>query len=147
MKKRVFLLTATLLTAPLYSVQAEAKTSTELAVDKKAIDAELKTLEQDMINMNKQFDTYVVTYEALQQEMIDLEADIAVTNDELRERRQIIANRMTAYQAQDSTFSPYVEAFVGADSFTDLVTRTLSVKKLLMRTKRCVRINMSRHRR
>lgn len=131
MKKRVFLLTATLLTAPLYSVQAEAKTSTELAVDKKAIDAELKTLEQDMINMNKQFDTYVATYEALQQEMIDLEADIAVTNDELRERRQIIANRMTAYQAQDSTFSPYVEAFVGADSFTDLVTRTLSVKKII----------------
>lgn len=131
MKKRVFLLTATLLIAPVYAMQAEAKTATELAVDKKTIDAELKTLEQNMINMNKQFDTYVATYEVLQQEIIDLEADIAVTNDELSERRQIIANRMKAYQAQDSTFSPYIEAFVGADSFTDLVTRTLSVKKII----------------
>lgn len=124
-------LTAVLATTSLYPVASDAKTSTQLTADKKEIDAQIKALEQEMTTMTQQFDTYVAQYDALQEELLDSEADIAVTKEELSDRQQIIAKRMKAYQAQDSTFSPYVEAFLGADSFTDLVTRTLSVKKII----------------
>lgn len=124
-------LTAVLATISLYPVASDAKTSAQLTADKKEIDVQIKALEQEMTTMTQQFDTYVAQYDALQEELLDLEADIAVTKEELSDRQQIIAKRMKAYQAQDSTFSPYVEAFLGADSFTDLVTRTLSVKKII----------------
>ncbi len=124
-------LTAVLATTSLYPVASDAKTSTQLTADKKEIDVQIKALEKEMTTMTQQFDTYVAQYDALQEELLDSEADIAVTKEELSDRQQIIAKRMKAYQAQDSTFSPYVEAFLGADSFTDLVTRTLSVKKII----------------
>lgn len=124
-------LTAVLATTSLYPVASDAKTSTQLTADKKEIDAQIKALEKEMTTMTQQFDTYVTQYDILQEELLDSEADIAVTKEELSDRQQIIAKRMKAYQAQDSTFSPYVEAFLGADSFTDLVTRTLSVKKII----------------
>lgn len=125
------ILTAVLATTSLYPVAGDAKTSAQLTADKKEIDAQIKALEQEMTTMTQQFDTYIAQYDALQEELLDSEADIAVTKEELSDRQQIIAKRMKAYQAQDSTFSPYVEAFLGADSFTDLVTRTLSVKKII----------------
>lgn len=124
-------LTAVLATTSLYPVASDAKTSAQLTADKKEIDVQIKALEQEMTTMTQQFDTYIAQYDALQEELLDSEADIAVTKEELSDRQQIIAKRMKAYQAQDSTFSPYVEAFLGADSFTDLVTRTLSVKKII----------------
>ena len=125
------ILTAVLATTSLYPVASDAKTSAQLTADKKEIDVQIKALEQEMTTMTQQFDTYIAQYDALQEELLDSEADIAVTKEELSDRQQIIAKRMKAYQAQDSTFSPYVEAFLGADSFTDLVTRTLSVKKII----------------
>lgn len=124
-------LTAVLATTSLYPVASDAKTSVQLTADKKEIDVQIKALEQEMTTMTQQFDTYIAQYDALQEELLDSEVDIAVTKEELSDRQQIIAKRMKAYQAQDSTFSPYVEAFLGADSFTDLVTRTLSVKKII----------------
>ena len=125
------ILTAVLATTSLYPVASDAKTSVQLTADKKEIDVQIKALEQEMTTMTQQFDTYIAQYDALQEELLDSEVDIAVTKEELSDRQQIIAKRMKAYQAQDSTFSPYVEAFLGADSFTDLVTRTLSVKKII----------------
>lgn len=108
-----------------------AKTSTELKADKQQVDKQIKQLKKELQQMNDQFDTYVATYDDLQRDIADIEAGIEVSEEELASRKKIIAKRMTAYQAQDSTLSPYVEAILGADSLTDLVTRTLSVKKII----------------
>lgn len=108
-----------------------AKTSTQLTADKQQVDQKIKQLKKELQQMNAQFDTYVTTYDALQRDIADIEAGIEVSEEELSARKKIIAQRMKAYQAQDSTLSPYVEAVLGADSLTDLVTRTLSVKKII----------------
>lgn len=112
-------------------VDSVAKTSTALKADKQEVDAQLKQLKQQLKTMNDQFDTYIDTYDTLQQDIDDIEASIEVAEADLTSRKKIIAERMKAYQAQDSTMSPYVEAILGADSLTDLVTRTLSVKKII----------------
>ena len=108
-----------------------AKTSTQLTADKQQVDKKIKQLKKELQQMNAQFDTYIATYDALQRDIADIEAGIEVSEEELAARKKIIAQRMKAYQAQDSTLSPYVEAVLGADSLTDLVTRTLSVKKII----------------
>ncbi|WP_010286147.1 C40 family peptidase [Kurthia massiliensis] len=115
----------------LMPIDSTAKTSTALKADKKEVDTQLKQLKQQLKTMNDQFDTYIDTYDTLQQDIEDIEASIEVAEADLTARKKIIAERMKAYQAQDSTMSPYVEAILGADSLTDLVTRTLSVKKII----------------
>lgn len=108
-----------------------AKSSTQLTADKQQVDKKIKQLKKELQDMNEQFDTYIATYDALQQDIADIEAGIEVSEEALAARKKIIAQRMKAYQAQDSTLSPYVEAVLGADSLTELVTRTLSVKKII----------------
>ncbi len=113
------------------SMSTSAKTSTEMTADKKRVDQNIQRINTQLKENEKDFEEHAKAFYTLKEEMVDLEASIEVTKEDVSERNAIIQNRLKAYQAQDTTFSPYVEAIFGAESFTKLITRTLSVKKII----------------
>ncbi|MBQ0138705.1 MAG: C40 family peptidase [Kurthia sp.] len=63
--------------------------------------------------------------------MVDVEASIVETEKRMKQRETLLNERMTAYQEQESVVSPYLEVILGADSFSDLLSRAISVKTII----------------
>lgn len=115
----------------LESLPTFAKTSVEMTADKKKVDQRIKRIQTQLKENEKEVEAHIQSFYTLKEEIADLEASIDVTREDVSERQAIINKRLKAYQAQDATFSPYINAIFGAENFTKMITRTLSVKKVI----------------
>lgn len=111
--------------------QVNAKSSAQMIQKKALIDKKIKKLNKEIKHLQKQLDKKQEEYEKTIKEIDETNKDIQVTEKNIKERSTIIDDRLKAYQNQDSTMSPYIEAILGADSIADAVSRTVSVKTIL----------------
>ena len=111
--------------------QVNAKTSAQMIQKKALIDKKIKKLNREIKHLQKQLDKKQEEYEKTVKEIDETNEDIKITEKNIKERSTIIDDRLKAYQNQDSTMSPYIEAILGADSIADAVSRTVSVKTIL----------------
>lgn len=111
--------------------QVDAKTSAQMIQKKALIDKKINQLNTEIKKLQKQLDKKQQEYEKTVEEIAETNKNIAVTEKNIKERSTIINDRLKAYQNQDNTMSPYVEAILGADSIADAVSRTVSVKTIL----------------
>ncbi len=112
-------------------IQVNAKTSAEMIQKKAIIDQKIKNLNSEIVKLQKKIDKKQAEYEKTLKEIDHTNDEIKVTEKNISERSTIINDRLKAYQNQDNTVSPYMEAILGADSFADAISRTVSVKTIL----------------
>lgn len=112
-------------------IDVNAKTSAQMIQKKASIDHKINLLNKEIKQLQKQLDKKQAEYEKTLQEIAETNNEIAKTEKTINERSKIIEDRLKAYQKQDRTFSPYLNAILGADNFADAVSRTVSVKTIL----------------
>ncbi|MGG0657743.1 NlpC/P60 family protein [Rummeliibacillus pycnus] len=112
-------------------LQVDAKTSAQMIQKKAEIDKKIKKLNKEIKQLQKKLDKKQQEYGKTVNDISETNKEIKETEKNIEERSTIIEDRLKAYQNQDNTISPYVEAVLGADSFADAVSRTVSVKTIL----------------
>ncbi|MGE7621611.1 NlpC/P60 family protein [Viridibacillus sp. NPDC096237] len=112
-------------------LQADAATSQEMTHKKVKIDKKIKKLDNEIKGLKKELQKKMKDYKVTQKELQKVNASIVETEKRIENRSEIIDDRLKAYQKNDSTVSPYIEAVLGSDSITDLVSRAMSVKTII----------------
>ncbi|HWI46604.1 MAG TPA: NlpC/P60 family protein [Rummeliibacillus sp.] len=112
-------------------IQVDAKTSAQMIQKKAEIDNKIKKLNKEIKKLQKQLDKKQQEYEKTVNEIDKTNKDINETEKKIKERSVIINDRLKAYQGQDNTLDPYLEAVLGADSISDGISRVVAVKTVL----------------
>lgn len=112
-------------------LQADAATSQEMTQKKVKIDKKIKKLDNEIKDLKKKLQKKTEDYKVTQKDLKKVNASIVETEERIENRSEIIDDRLKAYQKNDSTVSPYIEAVLGSDSITDLVSRAMSVKTII----------------
>ncbi|MFJ9464002.1 C40 family peptidase [Viridibacillus arvi] len=112
-------------------LQADAATSQEMTQKKVKIDKKIKKLDNEIKDLKKKLQKKMEDYKVTQKDLKKVNASIVETEKRIENRSEIIDDRLKAYQKNDSTVSPYIEAVLGSDSITDLVSRAMSVKTII----------------
>lgn len=112
-------------------LQADAATSQEMTHKKVKIDKKIKKLDNEIKDLKKKLQKKMKDYKVTQKDLQKVNASIVETEKRIENRSEIIDDRLKAYQKNDSTVSPYIEAVLGSDSITDLVSRAMSVKTII----------------
>lgn len=119
------------LTIPFTST-ANAKTTSEKMMERKhTIDLQIQKYNQEIEDLKSNLKENEIEFKETKEEINDLEFDIQVKSKRIKQRSEIIENRMIAYQERDSAISPYMEAVLGAESLTNLLSRAFSVSKIV----------------
>ena len=111
-------------------VQAE-ETSQQMIEKKAQIDAEVKKLEVELTQLQKDMDAKVKVFNQVQVDIQKVDANIVETEKRIEQRTAILGDRMAAYQAQDNTVGVYLSVVLEARSFADLMDRVVAVKTLM----------------
>ncbi|MGE7918018.1 NlpC/P60 family protein [Viridibacillus sp. NPDC093762] len=131
---RTAVMTLALTSAFMYTaqpLQADAATSQEMTQKKVKIDKKIKKLDNEIKDLKKKLQKKTEAYKVTQKDLKKVNASIMETEERINNRSEIIDDRLKAYQKNDSTVSPYIEAVLGSDSITDLVSRAMSVKTII----------------
>lgn len=112
-------------------IQVDAKTSAQMVHKKAIIDKKIKQLSKEIKQLQKKLDKKQKEYGKTLKEIDETNKEIKLTEKNIQQRSTIIEDRLKAYQNQDNTLSPYAQAILGADSITDAISRTISVKTIL----------------
>lgn len=140
MKKVSTILTYTLLSAGIFyggftvttPIQASAEmTSKQLSEKKAKIDRKIKKLNAEIKAANNALERKVKEFKHLQNDIEEVKSSIHTTEERMDIRADLIDERMGAYQEQESMISPYLEAVLGAESLSDLLSRAMSVKTII----------------
>ncbi|MGE7694838.1 NlpC/P60 family protein [Lysinibacillus sp. NPDC094177] len=109
-----------------------AEETSQQMIDKKTkIDAEVKKLQEELTNLQKEIDEKVKVFNQVQADIKEVDANIVDTKKRIEQRSTILSDRMAAYQAQDSTVGVYLNAVLEAKSLADLMDRVVAVKTLM----------------
>ena len=111
-------------------VHAE-ETSQQMIEKKSEIDAQVKKLQEELTNLQKEIDEKVKVFKQVQAEIKEVDASIVETKKRIEQRSKILSERMAAYQAQDNTVGVYLNVVLEAKSFADLMDRVVAVKTLM----------------
>lgn len=112
--------------------EVHAEETSQQMIDKKAkIDAEVKKLQEELTNLQKEIDEKVKVFNKVQTDIKDVDADITETEKRIEQRSKILSERMAAYQAQDDTVGVYLNVVLESKSFADLMDRVVAVKTLM----------------
>jgi len=112
--------------------EVHAEETSQQMIDKKAkIDAEVKKLQEELTNLQKEIDEKVKVFNKVQTDIKDVDADITETKKRIEQRSKILSERMAAYQAQDDTVGVYLNVVLESKSFADLMDRVVAVKTLM----------------
>ncbi|MBK3497014.1 C40 family peptidase [Viridibacillus sp. YIM B01967] len=112
-------------------LQAEAATSKEMTQKKIKIDKKIKKLNKEIKDLKEKLQEKTKEYKVTQKSLKKVNESITETEKRIASRSEIIDDRLKAYQNHDSAVSPYIEAVLGSDSLTDLVSRAVSVKTII----------------
>lgn len=110
--------------------QAEA-TSSEMTTKKIEIDRQIVKMDEELKQLQQQLQEKVKEFNITQSIIEDVERLIKDTEQRLDQRETLLNGRMTAYQEQESMVSPYVDVVLGAESFSDFLSRAISVKTII----------------
>ncbi|MFJ8100790.1 NlpC/P60 family protein [Lysinibacillus sp. NPDC096212] len=109
-----------------------AEETSQQMIDKKAkIDTEVKKLQEELTNLQKEIDEKVKVFNKVQADIKEVDANIVDTKKRIEQRSTILSERMAAYQAQDNTVGIYLSAVLESKSFADLMDRVVAVKTLM----------------
>ncbi|WP_317853385.1 MULTISPECIES: NlpC/P60 family protein [Lysinibacillus] len=112
--------------------EVHAEETSQQMIDKKAkIDTEVKKLQEELTNLQKEIDEKVKVFNKVQTDIKDVDADITETEKRIEQRSKILSERMAAYQAQDDTVGVYLNVVLESKSFADLMDRVVAVKTLM----------------
>ncbi|WP_249660737.1 NlpC/P60 family protein [Lysinibacillus fusiformis] len=112
--------------------EVHAEETSQQMIEKKAeIDAQVKKLQEELTNLQKEIDEKVKVFKQVQAEIKEVDASIVETKKRIEQRSKILSERMAAYQAQDNTVGVYLNVVLEAKSFADLMDRVVAVKTLM----------------
>ncbi|GED64527.1 C40 family peptidase [Lysinibacillus fusiformis] len=112
--------------------EVHAEETSQQMIEKKAeIDAQVKKLQEELTNLQKEIDEKVKVCKQVQAEIKEVDASIVETKKRIEQRSKILSERMAAYQAQDNTVGVYLNVVLEAKSFADLMDRVVAVKTLM----------------
>lgn len=105
--------------------------STETIKKKQKIDQQIKKIDQELTKLHNALQKKIKQFKVTQLEIIDVEETILQTEKRMKQREILLNDRMKAYQEQESMVSPYLEVILEAKSFSDLLSRAISVKTII----------------
>lgn len=101
-----------------------AETSQEISVKKEKADNEIEKFKKNLKKTEKKISKKTKEFEKAELEIEEVGEDIAKTEERIEKRQDIIRNRMSSYQTNETGgVNMYITAIFGSDSFTDLITR------------------------
>lgn len=113
-------------------IHANAELSSkQLKVKKNQVDNAIKKLNAEIEDANNKLELKVKEFKRTQSDIEEVKTSISSLEDRMTKRSNLINDRMSAYQGQESMISPYLEVVLGADSLSEMFSRAISVKTII----------------
>jgi len=113
------------------SNHAQAETVQQLEAEKASVDQKIQQLNNQVADFQEKIAVKSAEFNATTQKIAETNEAIVKTQTRIDERTAIIADRLVAYQRQDSVLNTYIEVVFSSDSLVDLVDRVSSVKTII----------------
>ena len=108
-----------------------ADTTEQLFEKKQIVDEKIEQLNEQVEQLQQKRQAEIELFEMTTKEIEGLNKKIAEIKQQIEDRKDIISDRLTAYQVQESNFTIYLEAIMGSDSISDLIGRVSSVQAII----------------
>lgn len=95
------------------------------------LNAQIKKVDQAMIDNNNQIIKTEADIKSVNTEITQLKEEIAVIQDRIEKRNDILKQRALTYQENGSSTIGYIEVLLGATSFSDFIERVGAVSTIV----------------
>ncbi|WAA11396.1 murein hydrolase activator EnvC family protein [Fervidibacillus albus] len=102
----------------------------EIQNKQEALKQEIQQLDTDIQSLTESIDSNNTEIEKKNEEIAQLQEEIQELQERIEERDELLMERARAIQATGGTIS-YLEVLLGAESFTDFISRVTAVTKII----------------
>ena len=120
------------------SINVQAETVQQLEAEKASVDQKIQQLNNQIAAFQKSLAVKSEEFNATTKKIAETNVSIEETQKRIDERTGIIADRLVAYQRQDSVLDTYIEVIFSSDSIVDIVDRVSSIKTILDADKKLI---------
>lgn len=112
-------------------ILAFAETSQEIAQEKQKVDEKVFQLQEEIKKAEATMNQMKQNFETSEKEITEVNQKISETQDRIDKRMELLGNRLAAVQQNETGLGTYVQVILGADSFSNLISRVVAISQIV----------------